>query len=280
MVWIFTRKSATALALGFAALFALPNMVFADDPLAVTRAPDIQGKLVVGQTLHAVNGAWTGPADAADNYTWQRCADEDFDDCSTIGGATSDSYTLVDADAGKMMRVTLSVSYRDDSARKSSELTGTVATSDGGSAPGTPGSQQPAFTLTAPPANLGPAIPGLKRIRPKPVITLSGRFKSTGAVITKFTVKAPKGATTSARVQQGHLPDQEADDQGRPHVAPEEVREADAQGRHAHPVDDRAQGLRERGLDHHDPQEAQADAVGQLHPAGQEDAAEVPRLMR
>ena len=206
MVWIFTRKSATALALGFAALLAAPNMVFADDPLAVTRAPEIQGKLVVGQTLHAVNGAWTGPSDAADNYTWQRCADEDFDDCSTIGGATSDSYTLVDADAGKMMRVTLSVSYQDDSARKSSELTGAVASSDGGTAPGNPGTQQPAFTLTAPPANLGPAIPGSKRIKPKPVITLSGRFTSTGAVITKFTVKAPKGATTTLACSKGTCP--------------------------------------------------------------------------
>jgi hypothetical protein len=201
MVWIFTRKGAGVLALSLASLLALPNAVFADDPLQVTRAPEIEGKLVVGQTLHAVNGAWTGPADAADNYTWQRCADEDFEDCSTIGGATTDTYTLADADAGKMMRVTLSVSYQDDSSRKSSELTGVVAATEGSSPPATPN-----FTITAPPTKPGPAIPGLKRIKPKPVITLSGRFTSTGAVITRFTVKAPKGATTTLACSKGTCP--------------------------------------------------------------------------
>jgi hypothetical protein len=207
MVWIFSRRAAGALALGLASLLALPNSVFADDPLVVTRAPEITGKLVVGQTLHAVNGAWTGPADAADNYTWQRCADEDFDDCSTIGGATTDAYTLADADAGKMMRVTLSVSYGDDSARKSSELSGVVAATEGSGGGGggnTP--QTPIFSNITPSSPKGPAIPGLKRIKPKPVITLTGRFTSTGTIFSKFTIKVPKGATTTLACSKGTCP--------------------------------------------------------------------------
>src|SRR3954453_9587976 len=126
MVWIFTRKGAGVLALSLASLLALPNAVFADDPLQVTRAPEIQGKLVVGQTLHAVNGAWTGPADTAENYTWERCTDEDFEDCSTIPGATEKSYAPSDVDAGSMMRVKPAVSFASPSSRKSSELTGVV----------------------------------------------------------------------------------------------------------------------------------------------------------
>jgi hypothetical protein len=207
MVWIFTRRGAGALALGLASLLALPKMVLADDPVAVTRAPEIQGKLVLGQTLHAVNGAWTGPADAVENYTWQRCTDEDFEDCSTIAGATEDAYALSASDVGKMMRVTLSVSFGDDSSRKSSELTGVVAAGEngGGINPGLPGTPQD-FTLTAPPSKPGPAVPGAKRIKPKPVITLSGRYTSTGAVITRFTVKAPKGATTTLACSKGTCP--------------------------------------------------------------------------
>jgi hypothetical protein len=205
MVWIFTRRGAGALALGLASLLVVPNSVFADDPLAVTRAPAVQGKLVVGQTLHAVNGAWTGPAGAADNYTWQRCPDEDFDDCSTVG--TGEDYTLVDKDAGNMMRVTLVVSLGDDSARKSSEPTAVVAateSSGGGGAPQTPSS--PVFGNITPSSPKGPAIPGLKRIKPKPVIRLSGRYTSTGAVFTRFTVKAPKGATVKLACSKGTCP--------------------------------------------------------------------------
>src|SRR3954471_2718816 len=100
MVWIFTRKGAALVALALAVLLALPTAGQADDPLAVTRAPDIEGKLILGETVRAVNGAWTGPADAGVNYTWQRCTDEDFEDCITISRATGETYTLVDADVG------------------------------------------------------------------------------------------------------------------------------------------------------------------------------------
>jgi hypothetical protein len=80
-----------------------------------------------------------------------------------------------------------------------------VVSTDGGPAPGNPGTS-PNFTVTAPPTTPGPKIPGLKRIKPKPVITLSGRFTATGATITRFTVKAPKGATTTLACSKGTCP--------------------------------------------------------------------------
>src|SRR4051812_5441353 len=82
VVSIFTRGGLVALVA--ASALAWPGAVRADDPPVVTHAPEIQGKPLVGETLHAVNGAWSGSPDAADNYTWRRCPDSDFEDCSTI----------------------------------------------------------------------------------------------------------------------------------------------------------------------------------------------------
>src|SRR3954470_15047585 len=120
-----------------AVALAWPSAGLADDPPTVTRAPDIEGSLVVGSTLHAVHGQVSGSSDAATGYTWQRCPDEDFEDCSTISRATTDSYTLTSADAGYMMRVTLWAVLGDDSSRKTSDLTEVVKT-PGGSTPSVP----------------------------------------------------------------------------------------------------------------------------------------------
>ena len=85
MAWIFTRGGLTAL-LTVSAL-AWPSVGLADAPV-VTRAPDIDGSLVVGQTVRAVHGAWTGSEETATGYIWLRCPDEDYEDCITISRAT------------------------------------------------------------------------------------------------------------------------------------------------------------------------------------------------
>src|SRR4051812_12478307 len=174
-----------------AVALAWPSVGLADDPPTVTRAPDIEGNTVVGSTLHAVRGQVTGSADAATGYTWQRCPDEDFDDCSTISQATEDTYTLTSADAGFMMRVTLWATLGDDSSRKSSDLTAVVKTA-GGSTPATP---QAPFTSTTP-VNVGRAAPfpaSAKFIRPRPVIGISGKYGPKSTKLKRFTIKAPKG---------------------------------------------------------------------------------------
>ena len=210
MVWIFTRKGAIRdglLALGAVTALAWPSVVAAADPPVVTKAPDITGTPMVGSTLHAVNGAYTGSADAATGFTWLRCPDTDFEDCVTIPRATADAYEVVDADAGSMIRVTMWAAEGDDSSYKASDPTEVVKTKSGDTPapPSTPGG--PSFDVTPTETKPGPALPaGAKRIKPKPVVRIVGKYTSTGARITTFTVKAPKGATTTLACSKGTCP--------------------------------------------------------------------------
>ena len=73
-----------------------------------TGAPAISGDLVVGQTLSADKSA-IEDADGLDKatFTYQWLADD-----TDISGATASSYTLVDSDGGKAIKVT--VSFTDD----------------------------------------------------------------------------------------------------------------------------------------------------------------------
>lgn len=59
-----------------------------------TIAPVISGTNVVGSTLSSTTGTWTGTATITYAYQWKRGA-------SNIGGATSSTYTLVQADAAQ-----------------------------------------------------------------------------------------------------------------------------------------------------------------------------------
>jgi hypothetical protein len=209
MVWIFTRVGVVRSALwAFVAACALaaPSVVLAADPPVVTRAPDITGTPVVGATLHAVDGAFTGSADAASGFTWLRCPDEDFEDCVTIARATGDSYELTDADAGNAIRVTMWATEGDESSYKVSDPTAVVKTAGGATPPANPPGG-PSFDITPTPTKPGPALPaGAKRLKPKPVVRITGRYTSTGARITRFTVKAPVGATTTVACSKGTCP--------------------------------------------------------------------------
>ena len=197
MVLTFTRKDALRsglIGIGVAVALAVPSFAVADDPPVVTQAPNITGTPQVGQTLHAVDGKWTGSQDAAENYAWLRCTDQDFEDCITIPGATGDTYTLTDEDAGDMMRVTLLVSLGDDSDHKTSDLTDVVKTASGS----TPAADEPVdaelHDLRAHEAErrrpggrqADQAAAGREGLRQGLV---------TGAKLTTFTVKSPKGVT-------------------------------------------------------------------------------------
>ena len=72
-------------------------------------APVIQGQPVtVGRALTTTNGAWTSnPAVDSYRYQWQRC-DASGNGCTDIAGATSNSYTPVDQDAGGRIAVLVS----------------------------------------------------------------------------------------------------------------------------------------------------------------------------
>jgi hypothetical protein len=67
-------------------------------PPANTVAPVISGTQVVGQTLSSTTGTWTGDPTPTYTYQWYRGA-------TLISGATSSTYTLVQADAGNTSNI-------------------------------------------------------------------------------------------------------------------------------------------------------------------------------
>jgi hypothetical protein len=68
-----------------------------------TTLPTISGLARNGQMLTATQGSWSG-APATYQYSWQRC-DSNGGVCGTIGGATTTSYVLGNADLGHKVRV-------------------------------------------------------------------------------------------------------------------------------------------------------------------------------
>jgi hypothetical protein len=68
-------------------------------PPTNTARPTLSGSARAGQTLTTTNGAWSGSAPLTFAYQWRRC-DTNGNNCVTIAGATSQSYTLTGADIG------------------------------------------------------------------------------------------------------------------------------------------------------------------------------------
>ena len=89
-----------------------------------TKAPSIAGTLQAGSTLTADPGSWDGsPSGFA--FTWNRC-DADGNSCAAIDGATSATYTLKAADAGRTLRVAVVATNADGSTQFISAQTGVV----------------------------------------------------------------------------------------------------------------------------------------------------------
>lgn len=79
-----------------------PTNVVAGRPVN-TSTPQVRGSLVVGSTVTADPGTWTGKAPISFSYRWLRC-DSQGGNCASIGGATARTYRLTSADAGHKIR--------------------------------------------------------------------------------------------------------------------------------------------------------------------------------
>jgi len=125
---------------------------------------------------------------------------------------------------------------------------------------------RPPSTIVAAAKQARPGDPGLKAITPKPVVRIRGRYTSTGATITLFTVRRPRAATRKLACK-GTCPAKTQNDQGRQDDARQEVR-ARPEGRHeVHATRRPAKGyVSEVTLITIRPQ-GRANGSGQLHPA-------------
>lgn len=76
------------------------------DPVpANTSAPTVAGTAEEGQTLTAAPGTWTA-SPTGFSYQWRRC-NSGGSSCTDIPGATSQTYVVAAADAGKTLRVSV-----------------------------------------------------------------------------------------------------------------------------------------------------------------------------
>ncbi len=96
---------------------------------AVVVPPAVAGAATAGQLLTAASGTWTGtPTSFASQ--WQRC-DQTGLNCVAVPGATSQTYLLMDADAGSTVRVAVTATNRFGSATAISAPTAVVAPATG-----------------------------------------------------------------------------------------------------------------------------------------------------
>jgi uncharacterized repeat protein (TIGR01451 family) len=111
---------------------AVTSVVVPQPPVS-TASPTISGTAAVGQTLTITSsGTWTGYAPITYAYSWQSC-DASGANCSTIGGASTNSYTVASSDQGKTIRGAVIATNGGGSRTAASTASSVVPTVSGGS---------------------------------------------------------------------------------------------------------------------------------------------------
>ena len=100
-----------------------PTSAVNDITLAFTTAASITGTAQEGQVLTAVNGTLNDGDAAVAGYQWTR-------DGVNIGGATSSTYTVVEADEGHLLRVVETATDSDGGPATTSTSAPTATVSD------------------------------------------------------------------------------------------------------------------------------------------------------
>jgi hypothetical protein len=91
-----------------------------------TSPPTISGSPVVGGTLTASSGSWSGSAPMSFSYRWQRC-NSGGGKCDNIGSATAQTYRPTRSDVGRALRVSVTATNSDGTANAVSGPTGVVS---------------------------------------------------------------------------------------------------------------------------------------------------------
>ncbi len=97
--------------------------------------PSIEGAAIVGTTLTADKGTWSGAVNTY-KYQWLRCKPEGGDDsssatCATISDATQQTHVVVSSDTGKRLRVRVTATSGGGNTVATSAATSVVSTVDG-----------------------------------------------------------------------------------------------------------------------------------------------------
>ena len=96
-----------------------------------TVAPSISGSAVVGQTLTASSGSWSGSPAPSFSYQWEQC-DQSGQSCTAVGGQVS-TYKVQSTDVGFTLEVSVTATNSAGSSSASSLATAVVQ--DAASAP-------------------------------------------------------------------------------------------------------------------------------------------------
>ncbi len=112
-----------------------------------TAVPTISGTNQSGSTLTATSGTWGGSTPLNFAYAWSRC-DKNGASCAAIGGATSATYALQNADSGNRIRVTVTASNADGSAQAASAATPVIGAPSNTAVPTISGTTTEGSTLT------------------------------------------------------------------------------------------------------------------------------------
>ena len=127
-----SRRTLTAFGLALAAL-AIGAIFgsFRTGTAAVTvkptnqNPPQINGTAQVGQTLTATNGTWSGSTPISFTYQWSRC-DATGKNCKDISGENNNTYSVLQADVGSTLIVTVIGSNSDGKDSQPSQPTAVV----------------------------------------------------------------------------------------------------------------------------------------------------------
>jgi hypothetical protein len=115
-----------------------------------TSEPTVSGTAQVGQTLTTTNGGWTSDSNVSRYaYAWARC-DTNGANCVTIGGATANTYKLVDADQGHRIRSYVNAYNSNGNTQQESNATAVVAAGTSGGTTTPTGKQIAAASVQLP----------------------------------------------------------------------------------------------------------------------------------
>jgi hypothetical protein len=209
--WIRAATITTLAGLGLAASASAQSRPY------VNSAPTTSGSAIVGATLTSLGGQAGGPPGTTTGRAWLRCNNAtDERSCQLIDGAwNAGTYTPTSKDLGKSLRSAL-YAYKDyprDLVWKMSPATAAVANPAPAPAPvpsptpppvpePTPAPVQPVAQPLPTEQAQAPAtvvITRAKRMKPFPIVRISGVLTANGAQISRLTVRAPRSARITTR---------------------------------------------------------------------------------